>query len=65
MRRGSFALLGLVVACSAPSPAPPAPSVDVVDGLHVWAGLESGTLGYRAGPALAAVDSFEILVQGR
>jgi len=31
MRRGSFALLGLVVACSAPSPAPPAPSVDVVE----------------------------------
>ena len=41
------------------------PRVDVVYGLHVWAGLESGTLGYRAGPALAAVDSFEILVQGR
>jgi amidohydrolase len=41
------------------------PRVDVVYGLHVWAGLETGKLGYRSGPALAAVDSFEIVVEGR
>ena len=41
------------------------PKVDVVFGLHVFAQLRSGVLGYRPGPLLAAADSFEILVQGR
>ena len=41
------------------------PKVDVVFGLHVFAQLQSGILGYRPGPLLAAADSFEILVQGR
>jgi amidohydrolase len=42
-----------------------APKVDAVFGLHVFAGVESGVLGYRVGPLLAAADRFEITVQGR
>ena len=41
------------------------PKVEVVFGLHVFAQLPSGVLGYRPGPILAAADSFEILIQGR
>ena len=41
------------------------PKVDVVFGLHVFAQLPSGVLGYRLGPLLAAADRFEIVVQGR
>ena len=41
------------------------PRVDAVFGLHVFAQLESGVLGYRRGPLLAAADRFEITVQGR
>ena len=41
------------------------PKVDAVFGLHVFAGLESGILGWRSGPLLAAADRFEIVVQGR
>jgi len=41
------------------------PKVDAVFGLHVFAQVPSGVLGYRPGPILAAADSFEILIQGR
>jgi len=41
------------------------PEVDAVFGLHVFAGMASGVLGYRPGPALAAADRFEILVEGK
>jgi amidohydrolase len=41
------------------------PKVDVVFGLHVFAQVPSGILGYRLGPILAAADRFEIVVQGR
>jgi amidohydrolase len=41
------------------------PKVDAVFGLHVFAPLTSGVLGYRRGPLLAAADRFEIEVQGR
>jgi amidohydrolase len=41
------------------------PKPDAVFGLHVFAQMESGLLGYRRGPLLAAADRFEILVQGR
>jgi amidohydrolase len=41
------------------------PKVDAVFGLHVFARLESGVLGYRSGPLLAASDAFEIVVRGR
>jgi amidohydrolase len=42
-----------------------APKVDAVFGLHVFAGVPSGLVGYRSGPLLAAADRFEIVVQGR
>jgi len=41
------------------------PKVDVVFGLHVFAQVQSGVVGFRSGPTLAAADRFEILVQGR
>ncbi len=41
------------------------PKVDAVFGLHVFAGMESGRLGWRGGPMLAAADRFEISVQGK
>jgi amidohydrolase len=41
------------------------PKVDVVFGLHVFAQVPSGVLGYRLGPLLAAADRFEMVVQGR
>ena len=41
------------------------PKVEAVFGLHVFARVPSGVLGYRPGPILAAADSFEILIQGR
>lgn len=40
------------------------PAVDAVFGIHVFAGIPTGLLGYRSGPALAAADQFEILVNG-
>ena len=41
------------------------PKVDAVFGLHSWALLESGILGWRSGPFMAAADRFEIAVEGR
>ena len=41
------------------------PKVDTVFGIHAFAGLESGILGYRHGSLLAAGDRFEINVQGK
>lgn len=38
---------------------------EAVFGLHVWSTLNAGQIGYRAGPAMAAVDSFNIVVQGK
>lgn len=38
---------------------------EAVFGLHVWSALNAGQIGYRAGPAMAAVDSFNIVVQGQ
>jgi amidohydrolase len=36
-----------------------------VFGLHVTSGLQTGEIGYRSGPAMAAVDSFELVVNGK
>ena len=36
-----------------------------VMGLHVTSGLNAGQVGYRSGPAMAAVDDFRIVVTGR
>lgn len=41
------------------------PRPDAVMGLHVGSNLPAGVIGYREGPAMAAVDSFTILVKGR
>jgi amidohydrolase len=37
----------------------------VVFGMHVWASLRVGDIGYRAGPLMAGVDSFKINVKGK
>ena len=41
------------------------PHVDVVFGLHITSIIETGTIGYRPGPAMAAADILRITVQGR
>lgn len=38
---------------------------EAVFGLHVTSALNTGTLGYRSGPFMAASDTFRIEVQGR
>ncbi|EKE84463.1 amidohydrolase [Idiomarina xiamenensis] len=38
---------------------------EAVFGIHVWAGLPSGVVGYRKGPLMASSDRFEITVKGR
>jgi amidohydrolase len=38
---------------------------DAVVGLHIWAPLHVGDIGYRSGPLLAAADRFRIVVTGR
>jgi amidohydrolase len=41
------------------------PKVDAIFGLHVTSSIESGKLGWRSGPSMAAVDQFSIDVKGR
>ena len=41
------------------------PKPEAVFGLHVWSALNTGTIGYRSGPAMAASDTFGIEVLGR
>jgi len=38
---------------------------EVVFGIHVTSSLPSGVLGYHSGPAMAAVDSFDLTVHGK
>ncbi len=38
---------------------------EAVFGLHVFSTLNAGQLGYRAGPAMAASDRFNIIIKGR
>ena len=38
---------------------------DAVFGLHVWAGLPVGTVGYRSGPLMAAADEWSLTVRGK
>ncbi|MFC1719252.1 M20 family metallopeptidase [Candidatus Poribacteria bacterium] len=40
------------------------PKIDAIIGVHVWPGLNAGTIGVKAGPAMAAMDKFEIVVTG-
>lgn len=38
---------------------------EAIFGLHVWSAMNAGQVGYRSGPAMAASDSFRIVVKGR
>lgn len=39
--------------------------VDGVFGIHLWSGIECGSVSLEAGPRMAATDLFKILVKGR
>jgi amidohydrolase len=41
------------------------PKPEVIFGLHVFAGVEAGTIAYRPGPTLASSDRIRIVVNGR
>ena len=41
------------------------PDAEAVFGLHVFANIPSGHIGYRSGPLMAASDQYEIVVRGR
>jgi amidohydrolase len=41
------------------------PKPDVIFGLHVFAGIEAGTIAYRPGPTMASADRMKIVVSGR
>jgi amidohydrolase len=38
---------------------------EAVFGMHLWAGLNAGQIGYRVGSLMAASDTFRIVVKGR
>jgi amidohydrolase len=40
------------------------PRVDAVFGLHLWNGLPVGKLGVDAGPIMASVDRFDVVIKG-
>ena len=41
------------------------PKPEVIFGLHVYAGVEAGTIAYRPGPAMASSDRIRVTVTGR
>ncbi|MBS1505068.1 MAG: amidohydrolase [Bacteroidetes bacterium] len=41
------------------------PKVDAIFGLHIQSLMPSGTLNYRSGPFMAAVDGFDVKVTGK
>lgn len=41
------------------------PSVDAVIGAHVWPSIESGKIGVKYGPMMAAPDTFKLTVYGK
>jgi amidohydrolase len=41
------------------------PDVDAIVGLHLWNNLPLGTIGVRSGPLMAAVEKFDLSIQGR
>jgi amidohydrolase len=41
------------------------PRPEVIFGLHVFAGVEAGSIAYRPGPALASSDRIKVTVNGR
>ena len=38
---------------------------DAILGLHVWAGLHTGQIGFRSGPSLASADEWALTVTGK
>jgi amidohydrolase len=42
-----------------------APRVNAAFGLHLWNDLPVGTIGIMAGPVMAAVDQFSVVIRGR
>jgi amidohydrolase len=40
------------------------PAPEVIFGLHVYAGIETGKIAYRPGPAMASADRIRIVVRG-
>ncbi|MFT4247763.1 MAG: amidohydrolase [Pseudomonas sp.] len=38
---------------------------EAVFGMHVWAGLHTGQVGFRSGPSLASADEWTLTVKGR
>jgi amidohydrolase len=40
------------------------PGVDAVFGLHLWNSLPVGTIGVDAGPIMASVDRFDVIIKG-
>ena len=42
-----------------------APDVDVIFGLHINSGTDVGTVKYRAGGIMAAVDPFKVVIKGK
>jgi amidohydrolase len=40
------------------------PKPDAAFGLHVWSAVNTGKIGYRSGPFMAAADRFTIVVKG-
>lgn len=38
---------------------------DAILGLHVWAGLHTGQIGFRSGPSLASADEWSLTVTGQ
>ncbi len=41
------------------------PAVDAAFGLHVWSDLPAGHVAVRAGPVMASVDEFHVVIRGR
>jgi amidohydrolase len=41
------------------------PDIDAIIGLHLWNNLPLGKIGVRSGPLMAAVEQFDITIQGR
>ena len=41
------------------------PSVDACMGLHVWAPLATGKVGITAGPVMAGMEHFELVIRGK
>lgn len=38
---------------------------EAVFGIHVWSALNTGDIGYRSGPAMAAADSWTLVINGK